>query len=494
MRRFSLKRSLLSGTISALVLGSALSNYHSSIPLATAEPLSLSDHCATGFADIVEKVKPSVVSVQVKSNASQNTFDNSFFDFPGFDSLPDDHPLKRFFQDFYNQRHKYKNGAPSKVRPIAQGSGFFVSQDGYIVTNNHVVSDGTAFSVVLDNGDELEAKLIGSDPRTDIAVLKVDSKQKFTAVPFADDTKMRIGDWVLAVGNPFGLGGTVTSGIISARGRDIGTSTYDDFIQIDAAVNRGNSGGPTFNLKGEVVGINTAIFSPSGGNVGIAFAIPATTAKQVVSQLIKKGSVERGWIGVRIQPVTKEIADSLGLKSTQGAIVAGVDNGPATKSGLKIGDAILEVNGKPIKDNRDLAQKIATISPSQKVNLTVWRHGKKIKITILVGSMPSSQSKTVSTAPAKGTEKIELEQFGLTVAVNQDREGVVVTSVDPTSDAADKGIRPGDAILSINNYPVKKVSDILQRALDAKKAGRTAVLLQIESNGQNYFVALQLNG
>ena len=285
---------------------------------------------ALGFADVVEKVSPAVISVRVKAKIEPASDTGGSMQMPGFDDLPDDHPMKRFFKEFRGfgdqgqDRRARHNRRDSGPRPVAQGSGFFISEDGYLVTNNHVVNDGSEFTVVMDDGRELDAKLVGTDPRTDLAVLKVDadSTSKFTYVDFADDSKVRVGDWVVAVGNPFGLGGTVTAGIVSARGRDIGAGPYDDFLQIDAAVNRGNSGGPAFNLNGEVVGINTAIFSPSGGNVGIAFAIPASTAKEIVQDLIKDGSVQRGWLGVEIQPVTPEVADSLGIKKDTGVLVS----------------------------------------------------------------------------------------------------------------------------------------------------------------------------
>src|SRR5690606_26435082 len=296
---------------------------------------------APSFADIVDKVSPAVVSVRVKADVqtTSSSGPEMFFDMPGFENLPDGHPLKRFFREFRQDRPGARPEHHSRPRPVAQGSGFFISEDGYLVTNNHVVEGGAEFTVVADDGTEFDAKLIGTDPRTDLAVLKVDGDREFTYVSFGDNGNVRVGDWVVAVGNPFGLGGTVTAGIVSARGRDIGAGPYDDFIQIDAAVNRGNSGGPAFNLNGEVVGVNTAIFSPSGGNVGIAFAIPASTAKDVVDRLIEDGVVERGWLGVQIQPVTKDIADSLGLDSEKGALIADAqDDGPAKEAGIRAGD------------------------------------------------------------------------------------------------------------------------------------------------------------
>ena len=314
-----------------------------------AAPVQVQAPAIPSFADVVSAVSPAVVSVRVESEIQPAAADNSFsfgWGGQGFDSLPDDHPLKRFFKEFGGPDGQGGQGGPKqmphgkgKLRPTAQGSGFFISEDGYVVTNNHVVDDGAAFTVVMNDGTELPAKLVGKDSRTDLAVLKVDApNKKFTYVKFADDDKVRIGDWVVAVGNPFGLGGTVTAGIVSARGRDIGSGPYDDYIQIDAAVNRGNSGGPDFNLNGEVIGINTAIFSPSGGNVGIAFAIPASLAQNVVQDLIKSGSVERGWLGVQIEAVTKDIASSLGLSEPEGAIVVAPQAGsPGEKAGIKQG-------------------------------------------------------------------------------------------------------------------------------------------------------------
>ncbi|WP_175869182.1 Do family serine endopeptidase [Bartonella gabonensis] len=450
-----------------------------------------------GFADIVSQVKPAVVAVQVKSNKKkEDWFFSNFFSGPGIDQLPDQHPLKRLFKEFYDF-DKPKNKFPQhsqRLRPVAFGSGFFISSDGYIVTNDHVISDGTSYTVVLDDGTELNAKLIGKDPKTDLAVLKVNDKRKFSYVDFGDDSKLRVGDWVVAIGNPFGLGGTVTAGIVSARGRDIGTGVYDDFIQIDAAVNRGNSGGPTFDLNGKVVGVNTAIFSPSGGNVGIAFAIPAGTAKQVVQQLIEKGSVQRGWLGVMIQPVTKEISDSIGLKEAKGALVTDPLKGPAAKAGIKAGDVILSVNDEKVNDSRDLAKRIANMSPQETVTLGIFRSGKEEKIKVKLAAMPEDEGKKESSKylNERGDSDETLEDYGLIVAPSDDGLGLVVTDVDSDSDAADKGIRPGDIIVTVNNKSVKKTSDITDAIKNAQKLGRKAVLLQVRTNDQNRFVALPI--
>ncbi len=450
-----------------------------------------------GFADIVAKVKPAVVSVQVKSDKKkEERFFGDFFSLPGIDQLPNQHPLKRFFKEFYDRgRFNDKFSQRShKLHPIAFGSGFFISSDGYVVTNNHVISDGTNYSVVLEDGTELNAKLVGADPRTDLAVLKVNDERKFSYVDFGDDLKLRVGDWVVAIGNPFGLGGTVTAGIVSARGRDIGTGSYDDFIQIDAAVNRGNSGGPTFDLEGKVVGVNTAIFSPSGGNVGIAFAIPAATAKQIVQQLIEKGSVQRGWLGVVIQPVTKEISDSMGLKEAKGALVTDASKGPAEKAGIKTGDVIISVNGEKINDTRDLGKRIANIKPGETVTLGVLRSGKESNIKVKLDSMPEDNGKQEGqkSLNGRGGSNETLEDYGLIVAPSDDGVGLVITDVDSDSDAADKGIRPGDIIVTVNNKSVKKVSDVIDTIKNAQKMGRKAVLLQVQTDGQNRFVALPI--
>ncbi|CDX11836.1 putative periplasmic serine endoprotease DegP-like [Mesorhizobium plurifarium] len=456
-----------------------------------------------GFADLVERVSPAVVSVKVKAKV-QPTADNGFND--GFDNLPDNPQLRRFFKEFRGfgdqggqfgmrpfSHRDHGNGQP---RPIAQGSGFFISEDGYLVTNNHVVSEGSDFSVVTNDGKELDAKLIGTDPRTDLAVLKVDGGgNKFTYVDFADDSKVRIGDWVVAVGNPFGLGGTVTAGIVSARGRDIGAGPYDDFIQIDAPVNRGNSGGPTFNLNGQVVGINTAIFSPSGGSVGIAFDIPASTAKQVVQDLMKNGSVQRGWLGVEIQPVTSDIAESLGLKSDKGALVSSAqDGGPGKKAGIVAGDVITQVDGKDVASPKELARMIGAFAPGKSVDVTVWRNGKNETVKVDLGTLPASDkqaSNDDNNKQSAPTAKADtLADLGLTVTKAEKGKGLVVTDVDPDSAAADRGVQPGDVITSINSNEVNTTDDVSKAMTDAAKAGRKAVLMQITRDDSNRFVAL----
>ena len=339
------------------------------------------------FADVIERVKPAVVAVKVKvQNVASSDEDGSQFSIP---DLPPGHPMERFFKQF-RDGPQGPRGQRQQPRQFSQGlgSGFFISADGYVVTNNHVVDNATEVSVTMDDGKELSAKVIGTDPKTDLALLKVDGGNDFPYVRLAGQ-KARIGDWVVAIGNPFGLGGTVTAGIVSAQHRDIGAGPYDDFIQIDASVNKGNSGGPTFNLSGEVVGVNTAIFSPSGGNVGIAFAIPASTVDQVVTSLKEKGSVTRGFIGVQMQPVTKEIAEAIGLKEPKGALVAeAIKDGPAAKAGVKTGDTIIAVDGQPVREAKDLSRRVAQVAPGKTLSLTLYREGKERTVTLEVASQP----------------------------------------------------------------------------------------------------------
>jgi serine protease Do len=453
---------------------------------------------APSFADVVEAVSPAVVSVRVKAKVqpASNNGGPGFGGF-GFDQLPEDHPFKRFFegprgnQEFGQRRNR--RGGENRRGPrrfgMSQGSGFFVSEDGYIVTNHHVVKGGSEFTVVAHNGDELDATLVGTDPKTDLAVLKVDGDETFTYVSFSDK-KSRVGEWVVAVGNPFGLGGTVTAGIISASGRDIGSGPYDDFIQIDAAVNKGNSGGPAFNLNGEVIGVNTAIFSPSGGNVGIAFAISAKTADEVVQDLIQSGSVTRGWLGVQIQPVTDDIAESVGLDKASGAIVAETQaDSPALESGIKSGDIILQVNGDDIKGPKALAREIAKLEPKAKIEVTVFRDGERQTLDVTLGRLPNTGKLAAlpSDKPSKSAE-VDLEELGL--SIEQTASGVVVAEVESDSAAEKKGLRRGDVIVSVNGVDTKSAKDVGMAVAKALEDERKAVLFQIQTGERNRFVAL----
>ena len=456
----------------------------------------------TGFADIVERVKPSVISVSVnikekvasKDDSSNNNDDSPFQ--PGS-------PMERFFKRFGGP-----DGMPPGMRGprggrgavTGQGSGFFITADGFAVTNNHVVDGADKVEVKTDDGKTYTAKVIGTDPRTDVALIKVEGGSNF---PFAklSEGKPRIGDWVLAVGNPFGLGGTVTAGIVSASGRDIGNGPYDDFIQIDAPVNKGNSGGPAFNTEGEVMGVNTAIYSPSGGSVGIAFAIPSTTVKTVISQLRDKGSVSRGWIGVQIQPVTAEIAETLGLKKAEGALVAEPQaNGPAAKAGIESGDVITSVNGETVKDARELARTIGALAPGAAVKLNVLHKGKDTVVNLTLGQLPNTLEAKADTdkndrdTPKRGTD---VPKLGLTLApadtvAGAGKDGVVVTEVDPKSAAAERGFKEGDVILEVAGKSVTNAGDVREAINTARSDNKNSVLMRVKSGGSSRFVAVPL--
>jgi len=439
-----------------------------------------------GFADIVEKVKPSVISVRVKLERPANSALTED-DLP----FPPGSPFERFFRKF---------GAPNapggKEVVTGQGSGFFISADGYAVTNNHVVQNAETVTVTADDGKTYTAKVIGTDPRSDLALIKVDGAN-FPFVKLADASP-RIGDWVLAVGNPFGLGGTVTAGIVSARGRDIGAGPYDDFIQIDAPVNKGNSGGPTFDVDGNVIGVNTAIFSPSGGSVGIAFAIPADTVKSVVAQLRDKGSVTRGWIGVQIQPLTADLADSMGLKQTTGALVSEPQpDSPAVKAGIQSGDVITSVDGADIHDARELARRIGTMAPGTSVKLGLIHQGQEKTVTLTLGTLPNEKQAENTPQNQREVPDSDVPKLGLTLAPaskvsGSDGNGVVVTAVADGGIAADHGFQVGDIILDVGGKTVSTPADVRKSLADARKEGKRAVLFRVKSGQGTKFVALPL--
>jgi serine protease Do len=456
------------------------------------------------FADLVDKVKPAVVSVSVINDGGASKLaENSKGGKKGFNipDLPPDHPLHDFFKNLPKEFGQEEGGRPKIIQ--GQGSGFVVSSDGYVVTNNHVIDGATKIQVAFDNDDtKYEAKLVGTDPRTDVALLKIESNKTFPFVKLSQK-KPRVGDWALAVGNPFGLGGTVTAGIVSALARDIGSGPYD-YMQIDAAVNRGNSGGPTFNLDGEVIGVNTAIFSPSGGSVGIAFAVPAKTVDEVVKQLKSGGTVKRGWLGVKIQNVDEDTAASLGLPEAHGALVSEVTpTGPAAAAGIKTQDAILQVNDDKIADSRDLARKIAELSPDSAVNIKVWRNNAEQSIKVKLGLFPKNAEAVMNGDDDSGSSNnneenkssMELSQLGLTLMParsGSNDDGVVIAEVDPTSDAAEKGLKAGDVILEVSGHAVKSPDDVVTGVKKAQDLKRTAVLLHVKSSDQKRFVAIQL--
>lgn len=444
------------------------------------------------FADLVQKVRPAVVSINVENGEDRVARRNMpEFNMP---DLPDDHPLNEFFKRFRPDGPEQKPRSPR--RSHAQGSGFIVSPEGYVVTNDHVVGKASEISVTMDNGEKHDAELIGTDERTDLALLKIKSSKKFPHVEFADQTA-RVGDWVLAVGNPFGLGGTVTAGIVSAHNRDIGSSPYD-YLQIDAAVNRGNSGGPAFNLDGKVIGVNTAIFSPSGGNVGIAFAVPSELAKKVVAQLKETGKVSRGWLGVTIQSVNEDIAASLGLDKPKGALVTKFAEGaPAAKSGLKVGDLIVSVDGEDIGDSRDLARKIASYAPDKTVKLGIYRDGDERTVSVELGTFPSGKQLAALRSGKSAPASAAVEDLGLSLApasaeVGPGESGVVIVEVNPNSDAAEKGLKAGDIILEVAGAQVNDPDDVQHSIKAAKDRGRKAVHMLVRSGNSQRFIALPL--
>jgi serine protease Do len=458
------------------------------------------------FADIVDRVKGSVVSVHVVGGGAKTAQlpapnqkappprgrgapEQPFGGIPG---LPEDHPLNEFFKNLP------RGGQGGGNQPaLAQGSGFVISEDGYVVTNNHVIENASKIQLSFDDASaKVDAELVGTDQRTDIALLKIKSPgRKLPFVKLAPKDP-RVGDWVIAVGNPFGFGGTVTAGIVSALARDVGSGPYD-YLQIDAAVNRGNSGGPTFNLDGEVIGVNTAIYSPSGGSVGIAFAVPSKTVNDVVNQLKTSGSVSRGWLGVKIQNVDEDTAASLGLGETRGALINEVTtDGPAARAGLKNGDTILTVNGDKISDSRDLARKIASLAPNATADVVVLRGGKEQQVPVKLGDFKDANGPASTPAKADPTPKpavtTDLDALGLKLSASKGRDGVTIAEVDSNSDAALKGLRAGDTIIEVSSQPVSTVEDVSKGLAEASKLGRRALLLRVRSGDQTRFVAVQL--
>jgi serine protease Do len=443
------------------------------------------------FADVAERVSPAVVNVQVRATADQPLV------LRGHQGMPDHLPVPEFFRRFFEE---HGGAAPPQMQ--GQGSGFIIDADGLVVTNNHVIEGATEITVVLNDGSSHVAQIVGYDEKSDLALLKINAEKPLTAVEFGDSTRARVGDWVLAVGNPFGLGGSVNAGIISARGRDIHAGPYDDYLQIDAAINRGNSGGPLFDTSGMVIGVNTAIFSPTGGNVGIGFAIPAETVKQVVSQLRKNGHVERGWLGIQIQAITPELAAGLGLNKPGGVLVAEViPNGPASESNLRAGDVIVSVNGQPIETPKDLPKKVAATPAGTRINLEVWRHGKPWQVALTVGVLPDK----AQLAQAGSTEATDADASALGMAVvaltpalsrqqgfDPDLQGVFVARVQPGSSAARAGIVPGSVIAMVSAEPVDSPASFKDAVRKAMTEQRQAIILLVEQGGQALFVAVPL--
>jgi len=487
-RRLTLLASVAGIGLAVMLGGPGYSSPTSPATTSPAQAAETVQHPA-GFADLVAKVKPAVISVRVKidrTNMSMN--ENGSSNENGTDKTPFDQFFRQFGfdngQGAMQPRHQVITG---------EGSGFFITADGYAVTNNHVVDHAKTVQVTTDDGTKYTAKVVGTDPKTDLALIKVEGKNDFPYVKFADQAP-RVGDWVVAVGNPFGLGGTVTAGIVSARGRDIGSGPYDDYIQIDAPINKGNSGGPAFDVNGNVIGVNTAIFSPSGGSVGIGFDIPADTAKLVVSQLENQGHVTRGYMGVKVQPVTPDIADSIGLKKVEGALVdEPTPNSPAAKAGIAAGDVITAVNGKPIKGSRELAREVGMLPPGTSVKFDVLHQGTSKSVTLTLGEMPREQANAgEQQKPAQNEPHLGLALAPANEVTGAGSEGVAVVGVEPGSPAADHGFKTGDVILQVGGKSVSNVKDVRSALDEAHSSGKHDVLMRVKTADGTRFVAVPL--
>ena len=452
------------------------------------------------FAGLAVKLLPSVVNISTTQMQKKGRLDG-----PQMPKFPEGSPFQEFFKEFFDRQQR----ATPRRRTASLGSGFIIDPSGLIVTNNHVISEADEITVTFHDDTKLTAKLVGRDSKTDLALLRVKPEKNLSAVPFGDSDTARVGDWVVAIGNPFGLGGTVTAGIVSARQRDINSGPYDDFIQTDASINRGNSGGPMFNLKGEVIGINTAIFSPSGGSVGIGFAIPSNLARPVIEQLEKYGKTKRGWLGVRIQKVTKEIAESLGLGMPTGALVASLSKGgPAEIHRIQVGDVILRFDGKIVEEMRRLPRIVAETSIGKAVMVEVWRNGRSLKLPVTLGEFPEDRNKKTMRSPKpepKSRQFVEIPTLGMTISeitptlrnkfgLDKTFKGVVVTGVERGGPASEKRIQAGDIIRKIGSGHETVLSPLtVRRAVkDAIAAKKSTILLLMEKDGARRFVGLKI--
>ena len=448
------------------------------------------------FADLAEALTTAVVNISTTQSIEAA---------PGPEAMPEmppGSPFEDLFRDFFERQRRGDQGRPRRVQSL--GSGFIIDPLGYVVTNNHVIKDADEITVILSDDRELPATLLGHDPKTDLALLKVEIDEPLPALTFGDSDAVRVGDWVMAIGNPFGLGNSVTAGILSARGRDINSGPYDDFLQTDAPINRGNSGGPLFNMDGEVIGINTAIFSPSGGSVGIGFSIPSAIAAPVIAQLREFGHTRRGWLGVRIQTVTDEIAATLGLEEASGALVADVTpNSPAEAAQFEAGDVILKFDGQDVPEMRDLPRIVAGTEIGKEVDVVLLRRGEMKTIPVIIEELDESPP-TVTAAASSETSDAEVESLGMTFAainpdlrkrfgIAEDMNGVIVIEVDPEGAAAERNIRPGDVIVEVGLEEVITPDDVLDRVKQASDANRKSVLLLLDSSGEQRFVAVELS-
>ncbi len=474
------------------------------VPTSHAEtPTPLTSAPWAGYADLIEQIMPSVVTVTTQTNREADPAADRQRprEFGGMD---DD--MRRFMERFFGER-----GMPGPQGPMPHGhgptagagSGFIIDESGLVVTNNHVIQNADEVTVTLNDGSELDAEVIGTDPDTDLALLRVEADRPLPVAKFADSDVVRVGDAVIAIGNPFGLGGTVTSGIVSAKAREIGAGRYDDFLQIDAPINRGNSGGPTFNLEGEVIGVNTAIHSPTGGNVGIGFAIPANLTQKIVADLEDDGLVERGWLGVHIQALDDDLAEGLGLADASGALIARVtEDGPAAAFGVEQGDVIISYNGETIATLRDLTRAVADTDPGAKAESVVWRKGKEEALSVEIAQMPTEQSMASLEADEElgdATPKLGLALARLDEGVRSEMDlpngldGAVVTDVLPGSPAAEKGLRQGDVIIEADNQAVTEPKTVADAVKAAAERGEKAVLLLIKRGDQDRFVAVRID-
>ena len=457
-----------------------------------ATPPGVAQERPASFADLAERLSPAVVNISTSQTVQAPTRPAP--------NIPRGSPFEDLFRDFFDRGQR----GPRSVSSL--GSGFLIDPDGIVVTNNHVIENADEIVVNFNDGTSLPAELIGRDPKTDIALLRINPDEPLPYVSLGDSDAMRVGDWVVAIGNPFGLGGSVSAGIISARNRDINAGPYDDFIQTDAAINRGNSGGPLFNMDGEVIGVNTAIISPSGGSIGIGFAVPSELVKGVVAQLREFGETRRGWLGVRIQTVSPEIAESLGLPDEQGALVADVTpDGPAEAAGIRPGDVVLRFNGRDVRQMRDLPRMVADTPVGSEVDVELWRRGSRQVVSVALGrleesdiemGMPPGMDGDGDGDPSASIFGLTLEsltqQRRMELDLPDDVEGVVITGVETDSDAARKGVRPGDLIVEVGQEPVARPEDVVARVTAAREDGRNSVLFLLQSGGELRFVALSL--
>jgi len=489
--RIGVRKALLGAGLSVLALSAA-----GPAPLlpAMAQTVEL-----PSVADLADRLLPAVVEITIETKSTAAP------PLPGIPDLPDNSPFKDFFDEFLKRQQQGEGGQPRTM--TSMGSGFIIDPAGIVVTNNHVVEGAVSIEVHLQDDTVLKGELVGRDPKTDLAVVRVKTGKPLPVVTFGDSDHLRIGEWVVAIGNPFGLGGSVSLGIVSARNRDINAGPYDDYIQTDAAINKGNSGGPLFNLKGEVVGINTAIFSPSGGSVGIGFSVPANTARGIVDQLLKYGETRRGWLGVKIQSVTEDIAESMGLERPRGALIADVTKtGPAEKAGIEAGDVIVEFNGHPVNQMRDLPRIVAETEIGTQVPVKVLRKGKEVTVTAEVGRLEDGEK--IASAGGSATELAPavVNVLGMTVTtitdelrakykIDADIKGAVITEVAADGLAAEKRLEPGDVVTEAGEKEVTGAADIKARVEEAEAADKSSILLLVAKGGKQSemrFIALKI--